>query len=368
MSEITPLVVPKETVSDDRYRVIDNPLESGQRVSRDDTLGVLETSKAAFEITSPRDGFVHYNCGVDDHLPIGSLFAVISDSAESPTEYLASSAATAETPELHSKTPSAVGIRISKKARSLMERHGLEPSQFAHLGVVRLEDVERFVARSDAEPEVATNAGTPKSRPIVLLGGGGHAKMCIDILRQMGGYEIVGILDRLLPVGSNVFGVPVVGTDSDENLAAQFEAGVRHAVNAVGASLRHELRAKIHERLVGVGFALPNLIHPTAAVEPSVEMGDGNQIMANATIGSAVVLGDNCIVNSGSVVCHDSVLEDHVHIAPGSTLAGGVTVGENTLIGMGVTVFLGVTIGSEVRVTNGKHVFNDIADGTIVKA
>ena len=367
MSDITPLVVPKETVSDDTYWVVEIPMESGRRVSRDEILGVLETSKATFEITSPRDGFVHYNCSVDDHLPVGSLFAAISDSAEYPTEYFASIAAAGEAGK-SSGTPTTPGMRVSKKARRLMEKHGLEPSQLAHLGIVRVEDVERFIARSKGEPEAVTSSGASNGRPILLLGGSGHAKMCIDILRQMGGFEIVGILDRQLPIGAQVLGVPVVGCDSDEDLAAQFEAGVRHAVNAVGASLHHELRAKIYQRLLNAGFTLPNLIHPTAAVEPSVEMGEGNQLMANATIGSAVVLGNNCIVNAGSVVSHDSLIQDHVHIAPGTTLAGGVTVGENTLIGMGVTVFLGVTIGSGVRITNGKHVFNDVADGTVVKA
>jgi sugar O-acyltransferase (sialic acid O-acetyltransferase NeuD family) len=365
MSNITPILVPKETVSDDHYRVVDLPVESGQHVEQDETLSVLETSKATFEITSPGEGFVHYACSVDDHLPVGSLFAVISDSPDFPNEHFAALAAAGEAGV---ESPSDAGIRISRKARVLMERHGVDPRQIAHLGVVRAEDVERFVAGQQGAMEVSLGPDGSNAPPIVLLGGGGHAKMCIDILRQTGGFQIVGILDRRLPVGSQVLGVPVIGDDSDEALAARFEAGVRHAVNGVGASLRHELRAKVYERLVRVGFALPNLVHPAAAVEPSAEMGQGNQVMGNATIGSAVVLGDNCIVNAGSVVSHDSVIRDHVHIAPGATLAGGVTVGENTLIGMGVTVFLGVSIGSDVRITNGKHVFKDVAPGTVVKA
>ena len=32
-------------------------------------------------------------------------------------------------------------------------------------------------------------------KPIILIGGGGHCKSCIDVIEQEGKYRIVGILD-----------------------------------------------------------------------------------------------------------------------------------------------------------------------------
>jgi sugar O-acyltransferase (sialic acid O-acetyltransferase NeuD family) len=235
--------------------------------------------------------------------------------------------------------------------------------------------VARAPSADDGPPAAGTGAAaSPAEAPrvadavqIVLLGGGRHAKVCVDLLRQLPGYRIVGILDSLQPIGAEVLGVPVLGRDSEENLRRLREEGVRCAVNAVGGGPRPEVRGEVFRRLKTAGFLVPNLIHPRAAVEPSAVMGEGNQILANAIVGSAVRIGDDCLVNCGANVSHDCVLEDHVHLAPGAILAGGVHVGGAALIGMAATIFMDVHIGRGARINNGTAVFADVPDGAIVK-
>jgi len=206
------------------------------------------------------------------------------------------------------------------------------------------------------------------AQQVLIFGGGGHAKTCIDVLRQMPGYAIAGVVDAKLPIGSEVMGVPVVGRDTEEDLRRMRHTGVALAAIGVGAIGNQPLRGTIYQKLKGAGFALPNMIHPRAAIEPSARMGEGNLILANAVVGSCVRIGSNCIVNAGTVVSHDCSLGNNVHLAPGALLAGGVSVGSNTLIGMGVTVYLGVQIGSNVQVANGVTLYRNVSDGTRVRA
>ena len=54
------------------------------------------------------------------------------------------------------------------------------------------------------------------SKSIVLVGGSGHAKVIMDVIRSSGG-EIFGILDDGISAGTQVLGVPVLGkTDEYE--------------------------------------------------------------------------------------------------------------------------------------------------------
>jgi len=49
---------------------------------------------------------------------------------------------------------------------------------------------------------------------IILIGGGGHCKSCIDVIEQEGRFEIAGIVERPNSSGiPSVLGYPIIGTD-----------------------------------------------------------------------------------------------------------------------------------------------------------
>ena len=48
---------------------------------------------------------------------------------------------------------------------------------------------------------------------LILIGGGGHCRACIDVIRLEDRFRIAGILDRLEKKGGEVDGSPVFGTD-----------------------------------------------------------------------------------------------------------------------------------------------------------
>ena len=50
---------------------------------------------------------------------------------------------------------------------------------------------------------------------IVLIGGGLHANVTIDIIEKESKYKVVGIIDSVAEVGSEMFGYQVVGRQED---------------------------------------------------------------------------------------------------------------------------------------------------------
>ena len=48
---------------------------------------------------------------------------------------------------------------------------------------------------------------------IILLGSGGHAKACIDVIEQANNFNIIGMVDNKFK--GNTLGYPVIGTDDD---------------------------------------------------------------------------------------------------------------------------------------------------------
>lgn len=374
-----PVYLPKETVSDDRYLITRLYVENGSQVNKGDLLLTFETSKAAVDLEAAQTGFFFTRLQEGQEVPIGALAGLIAEASQiSPEDWPTESALPLKQPPSiplpkehalptenlltpHADVPMPTGQRISHPAQTLIQQQRLDLHLFDGLPLVRREDVQRIL---DGQTPVAKSSSKPS---IFILGGGGHAKMCLDILAQTAEYQVVGILDRGLEIGSQVLGIPVLGPDSDENLARLYQQGVRLAINGIGAAGSHPFRSKVYQRLRQAGFNLPNLVHPSATIEPSAVLGVGNQIMAGAVIGSSAQIGNNCIINSNAVVSHDSHLADNVHIAPGALLAGNVQIGADTLVGMGVTLFLGLKIGSRVVITNGLNIFKDVPDETYLR-
>lgn len=211
-------------------------------------------------------------------------------------------------------------------------------------------------------PEVVS---APSTTRVVGVGAGGHAKSVIDILRAVGGYVIVGLLDiDAGRHGALVMNVPVCGGDE---LLARFQAdGVGHAFIGIGSVGDPSARRRAYARCRDAGFEIVRAIHPRAVVSPAATLGDGIAVMAGAVINAEAVIGHNVIVNTGAIIEHDCRIADHVHVATGARLAGGVVVEEGAHIGVGAAIREGIHVGARAIVGAGAVVVADVPDGAVV--
>lgn len=196
---------------------------------------------------------------------------------------------------------------------------------------------------------------------IVIVGGGGHAKVVIDAIKLKAEYDIYGIVDPNVKAGESVLGVKVIG--GDEMLETLFKSGIKHAfvaVGSVGDERSVGTRISITANLMKIGFSLPVIVHPRAVVAGDVPLGEGTFVAGGAVINPGSKIGKNAIINTNSSVDHDCVIGDFAHIAPGATLSGGVKIGNGAHVGTGANITQGVSIDQETLVKAGTLVSRDI--------
>lgn len=169
-------------------------------------------------------------------------------------------------------------------------------------------------------------------KKIVLIGGGGHCKSCIDVIEAAGTHRIIGILDSTEKVGQLVCGHQVIGTDDQIDELA----GKGYAFHiTVGHMRSPEAREKIFSKLKSINADVPVIISPLARVSPHARIGDGTIVMHFALVNADAEVGENCIINNRALVEHDAVVGNHCHISTGAILNGGVKVGDRCFVGSG---------------------------------
>ena len=182
---------------------------------------------------------------------------------------------------------------------------------------------------------------------VLLQGGGGHAKVVLDVLLSEG-IIVPALVDAKFT--GDVFGVPRM---KDYDPTFERDAFV---IVAIGDNVIRKQVAELTKH------RFTNAIHRSAIISSSVAMGSGNMILHGVIVQAQSMIGNHVIINTGAQVDHDCVVEDYAHIAPRVVLCGNVSVGEGTLIGAGATVIPGKKIGKWATIGAGAVVVTDIPD------
>ena len=201
-------------------------------------------------------------------------------------------------------------------------------------------------------------------RPILLIGGGGHCRSCIDVIETTGRYTIAGIVDLPKRRGEKVLEYRVVGSDDDlPSLVAEYTT-VLMTLGHLGDPSR---RMALMERVQELGADLPVIVSPTAHVSAHATIGRGTIVMHHAVVNAGASIGSGGIVNTGALVEHDARVGDHCHISTHAVLNGGTTVGKGVFVGSGAVLRHGVRIAPGCLVGAGSVVVRDLEEpGTYV--
>lgn len=170
---------------------------------------------------------------------------------------------------------------------------------------------------------------------LILVGGGGHCKSCIDVIEGTNDYKIAGILDVEEKVGQEILGYKIIGTDND--IEKYVNQGF-HFLITVGQIKNADLRIKLLEKIKFCGGKLATIISPRAYVSKHAMIGEGTIVMHDAFINADAKIAKNCIINTKALIEHECVIGDNCHIAVGAVIAGQVEVGEECFIGANSTI------------------------------
>lgn len=193
------------------------------------------------------------------------------------------------------------------------------------------------------------------TRPLVVVGAGGHGKVVADILLAAG-ETVDGFLDDdERATGTTVLGLPVLGTRN------WLRDGVRVALG-VG---NNATRERVARACVDAGAELVTAIHPRAVVARSARLEEGVVVMALAVINPDAVIRRGAIINTASVIEHDCEIGEFAHVSPNAALAGACKVGARAQLGIGASMLPGTTIGDDTIVGGGSVVTKQLPAGIV---
>jgi UDP-perosamine 4-acetyltransferase len=108
-------------------------------------------------------------------------------------------------------------------------------------------------------------------KKIVVIGGGGHAKVVISILKKTKKYEIVGFTDK--DDKNKILGVDYIGNDNC--LQKLYNQNVKLAVLGIGQISSADLRRTIVLKVKKIGFSFPSVVSTNAIINEDVNINEG---------------------------------------------------------------------------------------------
>ncbi|MCI5134167.1 MAG: acetyltransferase [Candidatus Electrothrix sp. AW2] len=197
-------------------------------------------------------------------------------------------------------------------------------------------------------------------QPVIIAGGGGHAKVVYDILSSLS-YSVLGYV---APMQSSLYAA-IEYLGNDDAVFTYHPENILIA-NGVGSTGNQDLRTKVFNKFRQRGYRFVSLVHPSATVARSLQLGEGCQVMAGAVLQPGVCCEDNVLINTRAGIDHDCFIGAHTHVAVGATLCGQVTLGKQVFVGAGSTIIQGVKVGIKSVVGAGSLVLRSISHDEIV--
>lgn len=147
---------------------------------------------------------------------------------------------------------------------------------------------------------------------LLIVGAGGHGQVVREVAEAIGTYEKIDFVDdnSTLAVGK---------MENLQELHGEYDA----AFVGIGNNL---LRRQLLGKLQSYGYSIPVLIHPTAYVSRSAQIGKGTVVEPKAIVNASSKVADGCIISVGAIVDHDVILEECVHVNAGAICKAGSIV------------------------------------------
>jgi len=197
---------------------------------------------------------------------------------------------------------------------------------------------------------------------IILVGGGGHCKSCIDVVEQAGTFQIVGIVDVHEKLHKKILGYEIIAIDDDlPQLVNEYE----NFLITIGQIKSPIKRISLFEKTKKLGGKFPVIISPLAYVSKHAKIEEGTIVMHYALVNAGATIGKNCTINTRALIEHDACIGDHCHIATASVINGGAKIGQGTFFGSNAVIKEYVEIGENAVIGCGEKIIKNIPPSSL---
>ena len=199
---------------------------------------------------------------------------------------------------------------------------------------------------------------------LILIGGGGHCRSCIDVIEMDGRFTIRGIIDEKPAEDLILTDYPLLGREED---LPSLVRSCRNFLVTVGQIKSPEPRIRLFMHLKQFDVVFPIIISPLAHVSRQAVLGEGTIIMHHAIVNACASVGRNCIINTKALIEHDVVIEDHCHISTAAVVNGAAKVEGHSFIGSNAVIRECVVVGEGSIVGAGATVSHPVDPQSVVR-
>ncbi|MEF9956790.1 MAG: NeuD/PglB/VioB family sugar acetyltransferase [Acinetobacter sp.] len=171
-----------------------------------------------------------------------------------------------------------------------------------------------------------------RENTLLILGAGGHGKSVAEAALLSGEWNSIAFVDDSWPQSAEIAGFPIV---ANLDMISSVTLNIAAAIPAVG---NNKLRQVWFQKLKELSIPIATVVHPSAVISPTVEIGAGVSIMAGCVIGVDVKIDDGVIINMASSIDHDCHIGKFSHLSVGVKITGNKTVDSLTFLEAGSVI------------------------------
>lgn len=201
------------------------------------------------------------------------------------------------------------------------------------------------------------------TRPLYLIGGGGHAKAVIEIVEKLTTHQIVGIVELDNYLDSQFLGYEIFTECTEFSCLPNDNADF---LITVGQVKDPTPRVRLFNKLKCSNKSIATIFSTLGHVSRRANVGEGSIIMNFSMLGPDVRVGKNCIVNNFAQIEHDSTIGDHCHLSTNTVVNGGCSLGDKVFLGSGSVILNGITIGSQSIIAAGEVVRVNVPENCLL--
>lgn len=202
-------------------------------------------------------------------------------------------------------------------------------------------------------------------KDVIIIGCGSHAAELVDYIEYINehsaqkAYNILGLIDITEEHYLHYeYKYPYLGDIEEHKINPQ----VFYLVGIGDLSIR----TKVLDEFKAKKAKFTGLIHPTALISDSAEIGLGTVVSHNVSIGPKAKIGAFNVINSRCTIGHDSKLGDNNFLSPQVALGGSTVIGDKNMLGTNSCTIPNIEIGNNNKIMAGMVISNKVKDNETV--
>ena len=206
-------------------------------------------------------------------------------------------------------------------------------------------------------------------KKIVILGATGGPIDILDTINDINSaipqprYECIGFLDDNSSLwGEEIMNVKVLGPFSS---ATELSSDC-FFVTGIGSPYNFWNKETIISNLGLNAGRFETIVHPTASLSSTAEIGRGSVIHQHVTVTRSVIIGKHVLILPNTAITHGDVIGDYTIVNAGACISGEVKIGRSCYVGTNSAIRQNITIGDYCLIGMGSVVLSDVPANSVV--